>query len=70
MKVIETFKEAIDLTYERARAIGSDNPRAYNLFQDYLAQKFTVAMLKHPDSADAITELWKSITEGKDESRD
>ena len=60
MKISKTLKEAIDMTYEKARYMGSDNPRAYSEFESYIDRRFTEAYLKaenNPGEMQRLREL-------------
>lgn len=63
MRIPKTFKDAVDTYYERARYMGSDNPRALTEFQDYLAQRFTVAIMKSESEGETkrLFALWERI---------
>ena len=72
MKVSKTLKEAIDMTYEKARYMGSDNPRAYSEFKSYIDRKFTEAYLKaenNPGEMLRLKELRDRILNDETESK-
>lgn len=69
MKVPKDLKQAIDTCYERARYMGSNNPRSYVELQDYLAQRFTEAILKSESEGerDRLFQLWARILNNQKE---
>lgn len=69
MRVPKDLKQAIDTCYERARYMGSDNPRSYTELQDYLAQKFTKATLRSESQGetDRLFQLWADILNNEKE---
>ena len=69
MRIPKTFKQAVDTYYDRCRYMHPNNPRSLAEFQDFLAQKFTVAYNKTTNEQEfkLLADLWKSILEGDGE---
>lgn len=71
MKIARTLKDAIDTCYDRAKWAGSDSPRAYAEFQDYLSQKFSAAYMRaeSQEELNRLKLLWDKIINDEGEKR-